>query len=205
MKDLFVLVADADAEATFKTLLSHHHKLQIRPITFTVFRYEGRDAGCRVNAATIMRQYRDTHHHALVTFDHEGSGKEDTPAEEIAQAIQHDLHRNGWQEGQTAVLLFQPELEIWLWTDSPNLLEAIGWRDNYAELQDAISSKGYWKPDEVKPHRPKEALLTILRQTRVPFSAAIFSKVAGTVSFKRCTDPTFQTFLKILQGWFPVE
>jgi hypothetical protein len=55
VKDLIVLVADADMEAAVRGLLSRPSALGIRPISFDVKRHVQRDAGCRSGAHDLLR------------------------------------------------------------------------------------------------------------------------------------------------------
>ena len=77
MKDLLVLVADADIQATMRGLLTKRHaSLGIGSIEFTIIRHIHRDPGCRRQAASTALSYVKDHEFVLVLFDKDGSGDE---------------------------------------------------------------------------------------------------------------------------------
>lgn len=53
-------------------------------------------------------------------FDYEGSGREGQKVEVLEKQVRELLEKNGWDDRAIAVIL-EPELEIWLWSDSPEL------------------------------------------------------------------------------------
>jgi hypothetical protein len=55
MKDLFVLTADADAEAFMRALLARQQALRIRSISFEVRRFTGRGSGMVNEGPEIVR------------------------------------------------------------------------------------------------------------------------------------------------------
>ena len=79
-RDLRVVVADLDAENALKALLARYQSLGIRRLRFDpdedLFRYSGRDPGCRLDAVELLRPFQTTHEHAIVMFDRHGSGRD---------------------------------------------------------------------------------------------------------------------------------
>ena len=75
-KDVVVLVADKDMESTLQGLLVRHQSLETRPIEFTMYRHPGRDSGCRTQGVPFLRSFCNQYEHAMLIFDHEGSGGE---------------------------------------------------------------------------------------------------------------------------------
>ena len=55
MKDLLVIVPDADIEQAMKGLLPRTDSIDIAPVDFEVRRHVNRDSGCRTNAANYLR------------------------------------------------------------------------------------------------------------------------------------------------------
>ena len=111
MKDLFILAADTDIEATMRGLLTRRQlSLGIRSIEFTIVRHLRRDPGCRRQAAMTARRYVNNHEYALVLFDKDGSGDEGSDRQEIQIAVENDLRRAGW-ENKSKVIVIEPELE----------------------------------------------------------------------------------------------
>ena len=134
-------------------------------------------------------------------LDREGSG-DDTRREDIETNIENRLAANGWEK-RSAAIVVDPELEIWTWSDSPEVPQALGWTTGFPDFKEWLVSEGHLRPGDVKPHRPKEAVHAVLRHTRKRRSSSIFHQIAANVSFQRCTDPAFEKFRSVLQGWFP--
>ena len=138
----------------------------------------------------------------LVFIDYEGSGQEENASvDEISNHIKYGLENNGWQD-RAEVIVFEPELEIWLWVESTHTANALGW-DDYNTLKDWLINKGLWKEDEPKPMKPKEALEMSLTVKGIRRSSSIYEKIASKVSLHRCRVPSFLKFREILQKWFP--
>lgn len=115
MKDLFGLTADADAEAIFKSVLSRHEALNIRPVEFDVKRFPGRDSGMVRQGPEIARVSVDKghYHKLLLAWDHDGSGWERKSPDQAEGLIQERLNGVTWMN-RSAAMAFVPELEVWL-------------------------------------------------------------------------------------------
>ena len=195
--DLVVLVADADAEWTIRTLLEKRQAaLQIRAIQSKFIRDPGRDAGTFLNAPTTLRSYLGRANHVLVMLDREGSGREQKfSAEEMEADLEKRLQATGWADAVAIVL--DPELEIWVWSRSPHVALALGLSPEALATvlaQFAQNAQG-------KPERPKEAMLAALRQSKRPHSPRIFQELAGKVSL-RANERAFDRLRTTLQSWF---
>ncbi len=197
---LIVLAADREIEETMKELLGRPKSLGIRQLHFKVQRYPGRDAGCRTNAADFLRSFRNRFSHALVVFDRERCGSFET-RERIEQEVEADLARSGWRDHGKAVVI-DPELEGWLWSDSPNVLKGLHWRGAFDELKSWLEQQEVWDHSSPKLHDPKAALRCTLRRTRRRKSARIFGEIANRASLKGCRDPAFRKLKSVLGGWF---
>lgn len=201
ISDLVVLVADQDMEETFHGLLPRHQSLRVRPFSFRVYRHSGRDAGCFRQCHEFLRSFSAKYHHALVAFDRDGTGKEALSGPELEREAESRLAAAGWQDRATVVVPV-PELEIWVWSDSPNVDEHLGWRGRDPGLKHWLESNSLWNKDTPKPGDPKKAMVNALREARKPRSAAIFRKLAESVSLDRCQDAAFLKVKGILQSWF---
>ena len=195
--DLVVLVADADAEWTLRTLLEKRQAaLQIRPIRNKLIRDPDRDAGVFLNAPTTLRAYRNIADHVLVILDHEGSGREHkASAAEMEIDLEQRLQAAGWADAVVVVL--DPELEVWVWSRSSHVALALGLSPEALATvlaQFAQNAQG-------KPERPKEAMLAALRQSKRPHSPRIFQELAGKVSL-RANERAFDRLRTTLQSWF---
>lgn len=198
-EDLVVLVADKNIEHIFKGLLGRHQALAIRPITHTLLVHMHRDPGC-LRAADFLRARQTVSQHALVVFDREGCGRGE-PRETLESQVELELASTGWAD-RAAVIVLDPEIERWVWTPSPHVDDALGWKDRQPSLRQWLKAQGFLTDNMRKPSRPKEALEAAVRQARVPRSSSIYEKIARTVSLDNCADPSFQKLRNVLVAWF---
>ncbi|MHB8628248.1 MAG: hypothetical protein ACYDBJ_13875 [Aggregatilineales bacterium] len=126
-KDLIILVADLDMENTLRGLLSKRQKaLEVRPITYDIYPHIQHDPGCRTGSVDFLRSFVGRYEHALVLFDHAGSGGEARTVEELQDDLENQLRRNGWGN-HARVVVIDPELEIWVWSNSQQVDVCLGW------------------------------------------------------------------------------
>lgn len=203
MKDLVVLVADKDTQFTLQGLFSRHKSLNIADISqsYDIFVHIQRDPGCYNQCVDFLRPFTKEYKYALVIFDHEGSGQEKRSREDIETELEQKLNNSGWEE-RAATIILEPELEIWVWGNSPQIEKILGWENQIPDLRKWLAQNSFLKESELKPARPKEAMEESLRQIRKPRSSAIYQELAKTVSFKNCVDDSFQKFKQVLQNWF---
>lgn len=199
-KDLIVLTPDKNTQFVLRGLLSRPQAFHIQPFSYDIYVHPQRDPGVYHNAADFLRSFMNQYGHALVFLDREGSGQEGKSAKAISDEIKTNLERNGWQT-RAEVIVFDPELEIWAWMNSPHLPTHLGWQ-NFSDLQAFVQEGGWWQANARKPRRPKEAMESALREKRIPRSSAIYEKIAATVTFRHCIDPAFLRFNTTLQNWF---
>lgn len=198
MKDLIVLVADKNMEFAVRGILKRNESLNIRETSYKVIRHSQNDPGVYRAAHDFLRIYVSEYRYAIVMLDREGCGCADNSIN-IAQEIQLRLNSSGWDE-RSHVIVLDPELEVWVWSDSPEVANCIGWNNN--DLRRWLRSEGYLLPNANKPQNPKLALENALKIKNRPRSSSIFYKLAENVSFNRCTDPSFQEFKDTLLNWF---
>ena len=203
-KDLVVLVADKDMEMTLHGLLSRHQSLGIRPLDYTIYKHPGKDSGSRTQGVTFLRDFCNQFHHAILIFDREGSGGESTTAEELELLLEEDLQKNGWTDRASAIAI-DPELEIWVWSDSTEVDQVTGWANRIPGLRQWLIDEGFLKNKSAKPERPKEAFRHALKHVRKQPSSAIFKKLSQRVGFKSCEDRAFIKLQTKLQEWFSPE
>ena len=120
----------------------------------------------------------------------------------ISYDIRIHPERNGWKD-RVEVIVFEPELEIWIWLESINTAKAMGW-DSYLELRKWLEINKLWNENAPKPKRPKEALEQALRAKKIPRSSSIYKEIAETVSLNKCQEPSFKKFKDVLLNWFPI-
>ena len=201
MSDLIVLTADLDMENAMKGVLARHQSLAIRQISTDILRHPQHDPGCAVRGVDFLSRYADEYDHGLLVFDHAGSGREQTDRIQLQGSLNAELARPPWK-GRARALVIEPELEAWIWSDSPHVDAVLRWRNQPTPLRAWLSEQGWLSEGGVKPERPKEAFLAALRRTRTPRSASLYRQMAERVSLSRCRDPAFLELKAILQQWF---
>ena len=202
-RDLFVLVADLELSNALDGLLSRPASLPIRKVAFDIERHPNRDSGCRSDAVEYLRPYRNRYRRALIVFDRHGCGS-GMPREDVERNIEQRLGRNGW-DGRAKVIVIDPELEVWVWGDSPVVARVLGWGDEHRELRRWLNSQGLWLAGHPKPADPKKAMQEAMRYKRSKQSARRFSELARAVDFDGCQDPAFLKLKQTLRAWFPAD
>ena len=201
MKDLVILTADKDMQYALSGLLSRPRALRIRPISFEVFVHPEHDPGCALRGAAFLSNFAEQYRHGLLLFDREGSGQESSSAQELQASVNEELSRSQWGDRAKAIVL-DPELEAWIWSDSPHVDRVAGWDQRQPELRRWLVEQGWSEHLNAKPARPKEAFQAALRVARTARSASLYRELAKNVSVERCTDSSFQQFRDTLRSWF---
>jgi hypothetical protein len=200
--DLVVLTADKNMAAAVNGLLSRPQSLGISQVTWKSYVHTERDPGCLLRGHDFLRPMSRRCAHCLLVFDRQGCGHEDKSREAIEQIVEKRLARSGWP-GRSAAVVLDPELEMWVWSDSPQVDVCMGWESRRPGLREWLRDRGVWPEDSPKPADPKAAVEAALREVRKPRSSAIYQRLAGAVGFERCCDPAFLKFRDDLRSWFP--
>jgi hypothetical protein len=189
-------------EASLRGLLSRSQSLQFRQVTSDLFVHPDRDPGCLLRSHDFLRPFASRYEHALVVLDQKGCGQEETERDGLEAAIETRLGEVGW-ENRAAAVVVAPELESWVWSDSPLVDRALGWEGRTVGLRDWLREEGLLEVGSTKPAEPKRAVELVLRTVRTPRSSAIYLALARSVSTQRCTDPAFAKLRRCLREWFP--
>lgn len=199
MKDLFVFVADADAQAVIKTILERPDSLQIRPITFMVDRHTMRDSGMVTDGPELirLRLKKDDYARVLLIWDHEGSGKPDV--KRCAADVRARLEMASWRDRSEAVAIV-PELEEWVWHNVPAIAKLLGISEDEVERIKVTCS-----PGALITPKPKDLFEAVvyrcLRRKPLP---ADFEKIARSASLvKWQSSESFRRIVTVLREWFP--
>lgn len=203
-RDLIALVADRDMQGVLQQVLRRPESLGIRPIEFLVTSENGHDPACAKAGVDLLDQYVKDFDHALLMFDHEGSGRERESPEEIEASLDAEFQRSTWGVRARAIVV-APELEVWLWGGSPHVDDAIGWRGRLPSLRDWLAEEGWWPQDALKPRRPKEAFRAAVRKTQSGAHPKIMQEIARRASYRRCSDRAFLRLGDTLRTWFPPD
>lgn len=201
MIDLVSLVADKNMEAVVQGLLGKHQALGIAPITSEVIQHPQHDPGCYKAPESLLGLYRRQARHALVLLDRAWDGVPDKSGVEIEADIDRSIARLG--EGWAKSIVIDPELEAWLFSRSPRLDEALGWRNRKPQLAEELARRGDWPVDAAKPTMPKKTMLWALSSVGKQKSSSIYRKIVANIGLARCTDPSFLRFQSTLRAWFP--
>jgi hypothetical protein len=201
-QDLVVLVADKDMEYTVRGILSRQKALRMRVVSAEVFSHPEHDPGCYLRSHTFLRSMVNKYARAIVLFDRDGCGAEGRAREELEAEVEARLETSGWR-GRCGVVVLDPELEIWVWSDSPHVPEILGWKGRIPPLPQWLKGQQFWHAGAAKPHAPKEAMKAVLRLAQLPRSASRYRQLAEAVSLDRCSDAAFLKLKRTLQAWFP--
>ena len=209
MRDCLFLVADKNMEGMLKGFFSRdafHHAMGCGHFNFDyrqdlVVAHGQNDPGLYTRANEFLQPYASSHRHVVVIVDAEWDG---SPGEEvITQRLHEHLTHAGWANDRGCVVVIAPELENWVWQDSPHVCSALNFDGQFVALRAELENQGFWQPNEAKPDRPKEAVEWMLRQSRKGRSSAVYQQLAMRVTARGCTDQAFQTLRNALLRWFP--
>ncbi len=166
MKDLVCLVADKNMEATVGALLERPEALHTRPVQADIWVHPRRDPGCFREAPDFLRDQRTSYSHALVVLDRAWDGASDDAAA-MKASLRERLGGDGWSD----VVVIEPELEVWVWSDSPHVDRCLGWEEREVRIRPWLERQGLWLADVTKPPDPKRAVEMGLREVGRPRSS----------------------------------
>lgn len=188
--------------AALEALLVRHRSLGIHPLRWRVHVHPERDPGCLRRGHEFLRAQSTGFAHALAVLDRQGCGSADA-AEALECQLESRLRGSGWGDRAKAVVI-DPELEAWVWSNSPRVDAELGWAGRLPGLRDWLAAEQNWALGAAKPPDPKAAMEAALRIARKPRSSAIYAALASKVSFERCQDRAFRRLCNILVEWFGV-
>jgi len=201
--DLITLVPDANLEYALRGIYNRTESLGIRRMTFEIQRHYQRDPGCFKEGPDFLRYAHKKYCHAIIVMDYAGSGQENSmDSRQMEEDLCDRMNKSGW-DGRCEAIVINPELENWVWSESPHVGRVLGWKRPKCSLQDWLRSSNMQTEGSSKPGQPKEALEAVLRETKTPRSSIIYKQLADRVSFKSCTDPAFRKLMETLNKWFP--
>ena len=202
-RDLVVLVAHRNTEFALRGLLDRRRSLRIREVSADVFGHPSQDTGCLREAHDFLRPFVTKYAHALVMFDHDGSGREAYSRQALEEEVERRLSQCGWGSPPPPGVV-GPAIETGVWSDSPEVESVLGWAGRSPELRAWLVQQGFLEhAQQAKPARPKEALEEALRVSSKPRSSALYLQLAKKVGLQRCTDEAFGKLKTLLQTWFP--
>lgn len=200
MTDLLCLVADKNMEAAVEGILRRPLALRTRAFGYEIVRHPRHDPGCFHSAQELLDGYRVKAAHAVVLLDRAWDGAPPESASQMEVSLE-----GSWKpeiRGWARAVVIDPELEAWVFSDSPHVAQILNWPADTANLRASLVAAQLWADNAAKPADPKAAVDWTLRRTRLPRSSAIYRNLASRVSFERCDDRSFLRFMDILRGWF---
>lgn len=201
--DLVVVVPDKDTEQAFEGLLPRHQSLRIRLIRYKVIVHPNKDPGCYKSGDQLAAAFTREATHALVVFDLAWEGAPGSDPEALEREVEARLQPL-WGDRARCVVI-DPELEAWVWSDSPHVESVLGWRGRAPNLRSWLQQEGLWPAGQPKPPDPERAFRRAVRVVSLPPSASLFRQLAEKVGLQRCSDPSFGRVTGILQSWFASE
>ena len=203
MLDLFCVVSDKNMEAATSALLARPKSLGIREIAADVVVHQHHDPGCFHSPEALLNGFKRQASHALVMLDHAWDGVPTDSAETLESELETRLLRLDLAPWAVPIVIY-PELESWVWSESPHVDKALGWQGRSPPLRDALLLQDLWPASDPKPPDPKAAVEWAMRQSRIPRSSSIYRQIARRAGTRNCEDRAFRRFRDTLQGWFAV-
>jgi hypothetical protein len=200
-QDLIVLAADLSMQRTLEAVLKRPKSLGIRKISYSVIQQPHYDSGVLQSGHRTLQSQNKNYRHALAICDRHGCGKESLSRDELEKLIEDGLSHH-WGDSAAAIVI-DPELENWLWANSPHVAEEIGWTRGISDLRAWLHNAGFLPQGQSKPSDPKAAMQRVLRLTKKHSPTALFQAIAKRVSLQRCVDPAFLKLKETLRRWFP--
>lgn len=203
MIDLVCLLADKSIEAAIDGVLRRPEALGIRAIAFETIVHPRRDPGCFHEAGELLAGYTGRADHALIVLDRAWQGAPADTGPELERQLELSLEVStaGWARA----VVIDPELEVWIFSDSPHVAAVLGWPQPMGEMRSALENEDLWRDGDAKPKDPKATVDWLLHRTRRPRSSSLFRELAGKVSLQRCEDRSFLRLASLLRGWFGEE
>jgi hypothetical protein len=200
------LLADGTMEAMFKAFLGRkqfHESLECGAFAFDpgqdlVVGAGANDPGVFKRAHLFLASYRTTHRYAVVVLDN--AWDHSPGVNDIMAGIATRLAQNGWDQQRCAVIVIDPELEAWIWQDSPHVEAAFKYRGP-PKLRVFLQENNHWPAGQSKPSDPKAAVDHVVKRCQSGPPLVTFRKIMQNVSVSRCVDPALN---KPLRGGEPV-
>ncbi len=160
------------------------------------------DPGLYTRANLLIQPFRPDYRKVAIILDAKWDGSPGKAA--IVEKINDHIRSAGWEGKDGLAIVVEPEVDNWLWTDTPHTASILGW-PNINKLRQWLANEGDWPRDAPKPFRPKESAEKALRKTCIPRSSTIYRDIARRVSLKNCQDPSVHELVEALRRWFPLN
>ena len=210
MRPLLFLVADKNMEFALRGFFERdgwYHRVGCARFDFEaksdiVVASGQNDPGIYSAGDVLLRPFAKKYAHVVVMVDEQWEGS--PGAQAIRERVDQHIKEAGWPQDAGLSLVLVPEVDVWLWSDSPHTPMALGW-SSWQALRSALRTSGWLTADEAKPSRPKQAAEWALKNAPKPRprSSKLYARVTSSVSVARCKDNAVETLLQKLRTWFP--
>jgi hypothetical protein len=208
MRDLIILVADAQMKAVFDAFFSRAdwadqlgcRQIDLWPqedIIFDALKARGYDGGVYARSQHVLNPFRATHRYAIAVLDQQFGGEQ--PAARTQRRLLRRLQRS-WDNNRD-VMVIDPELEVLLWQDHPTVDAALGCHQKTA--RQTLQERGEWSVDAPKPIAPKDSLRDLIERQDLK-NTVTYRRIARSVPVVGCQDAAFLRLKARMQEWFPV-
>lgn len=223
MRPLLILVADKQMEEGLKAFFSPrtadgqprlwHFKLgcgtfEFSPDVDLLRDPTSHDPEVYQDCAELLRTQRGTYARALVILDQQFPGSPGAAA--IRTEMLARIHASGWAADTVEVVVIEPCLEAWLWSDDVHVETAFG-HARPPSLREVMQAEGHWPAGAIKPAPGgtgddlKIATQFALGRGGQPsLQSLTFRKLFGSPrNLTRCVEPGFRHMTATLRRWFP--
>jgi len=213
--DLVALFSDTDMQKLFEELIERGQTGRdcTRPFRWRSLRDPQRDTVWREPERPLAPFLR-TDCRFLIVWDHQGSGYEERPHEEVEGLTVKRLTDVGVPEERILTVALDPELEVSFRTAWPKIkrvvaeLRGIPAPDDAAILAEAIRSAPRLRiPNDLDTalvRNPKELFEALVRLVRLRRSPDLYVRVGKRVSLRALKrDAALSRIAKTISSWFP--
>jgi hypothetical protein len=209
-RDCVFFVADKTMRETFLGFLSREDRpaqldcgnFAFDPAEDLFFAAGQNDPGLNTRAGSLLSPFLHSHRKAVVVLDCDWDG---SPGQaQILLNVTTQLQQSGWAPEDVIVIAIEPELEQWIWQDSPVLSDELRMEAPQG-LKAMLGQRGLWPAEATKPPSPKDLFIQLRRENNVKLSSSIFKRIASRVPVAACEDGEFRRLVAQLRAWFPAE
>lgn len=158
------------------------------------------------NAHGFLSPLKTTYEKAVILVDAQFPGS--PGAEVIIEDIDHNLVSCGWEREDFSIGVFQPELEMLMWSSNNDLIsELVRFQDDQYTFDDWLVAEGWISGIGQVPTQPKEALEALIRKNRTGRNvkhSLVCKNFAKQIDVDGCVHHVFGNLVASVSSWFPL-